>query len=125
MKRRIVSSGTKVESSHERDAKRILLAVLVAGVAMIMGMMHRFATQGQYRSITRTIEQWKPIYGLDEVQARTIREIELDFHGSGSPFSFRGKRTPEQVLEHYKEISKVMSPESGARFLADMESERQ
>lgn len=124
MKRRNVSPGNKAESSHERDAKRILLAVLVAGVAFILGMMHRFGTQGQYRSITRTIEQWKPIYGLDEVQARTIREIELDFHGSGSPFSFRRKRTPHEVLEHHKEISKVMSPESGAKFIADMESER-
>lgn len=124
MKRHIVSPGTKAESSHERDAKRILLAVLVAGVVLILGMMHRFGTQGQYRSITRTIEQWKPIYGLDELQARTIREIELNFHGSGSPFSFREKRTPDQVLEHHKEISKVMSSESGARFLADMKSER-
>lgn len=124
MKRRVHPSVKKAGSSHERDAKRILLAVLVSGVSLILGMMHRFGTQGQYRSITRTIEQWKPIYGLDEAQARTIREIELDFHGSGSPFSFRGKRTPAQVLEHHKEISKVMSSESGARFLADMKSER-
>lgn len=124
MKRRVHPVVKKAGNSHERDALRILLIVLVVGVATILGMMHRFATQKQYRSIIRTIEQWKPVYGLDEAQARIIRDIELDFHGNGSPFAFRGKRTPDQVLEHHKEISKVMSLESGVKFLKDMESEQ-
>lgn len=111
-------------SFFERSGKLFLIVVFGAGMVIIGGLKHLLGTSRQYQSVTRTVEKWKPIYGLDEKQADAIRDIELKFHGSGSPFSIRVKRTTDEIAEHHKRVSEVMTPESGARFLADMKRER-
>jgi hypothetical protein len=70
------------------------------------------------------VTKWKTTYHINDEQAERIQQIELDFHGNGSPFSIKPTRSKEEKHRHHEEISRLMSPEDGAHFMKAMEKER-
>jgi hypothetical protein len=82
---------------------------------------HFYSIHQQEASISETVEGWKSIYHLDDSVAARIKQIELDFHGNGSPFASKGARTRDEKHRHHEEISRLMSPAAGARFMQVME----
>lgn len=99
--------------------------LVVAGwVAVFMAVLALFCTVAgiinQRIALNRTTAKWKSLYHLTDTQAARIREIELEFHGNGNPFTSRDSGTPEENDAHHLEISRVMNPEDGARFARDM-----
>ncbi|MBB5036359.1 hypothetical protein [Prosthecobacter dejongeii] len=83
--------------------------------------LHRRSIHDQTASISKTVQKWKHIYHIDDEKAELIQQIELDFHGNGSPFSIKPARTKEEKHRHHQEISSLMAPEDGARFMKAME----
>lgn len=92
--------------------------ILLGGPALVL---HFSSIHNQTASVSRTVAKWRPLYHLDDAQAARIQQIELDFHGSGSPFSIRNMPTAEQKLRHHEQLSRQMSPSDGKRFMEMME----
>ena len=107
------------------SSKVFLVAVCAVGFGAIALLGHFVTSSGQRHSITKTVDQWKATYQLDERQASVVRDIELEFHGSGSAFSFPPRRSAEEVVEHHKKISELLPPEFRQQFLTDMKSGHQ
>jgi len=108
-------------TKFSRRDKAALIGIPAVLLGIIALLLHVVATTQQNASVTRTVTKWKTTYHIDDGQAGRIKQIELDFHGNGSPFSFRPTFTPEEKHRHHEEISRLMSPEDGARFMKAME----
>jgi hypothetical protein len=91
------------------------LAVIVFGVC---GLLAHFSGTGRKaRSIAYTVEQWQKIYHFDDAAAARLREIELEFHGSGGLFSIEGTKSPEQMRQHSEEMAQQIPIEFRDQFL--------
>jgi hypothetical protein len=101
--------------------KAVLIGVPILLLAVPALVLHFSSISQQTASIAKTVEGWKTTYHINDEQAARIKQIELDFHGNGSPFSFRPTFNREENLRHHENISRLMSPEDGARFMKAME----
>jgi hypothetical protein len=119
----------KSAASRQKDAEsapftrqdKLKLWALFGGVALACFLAFHFLTTAQQRSsLDDLLVRWKSDYHLSDEQARTIRKMEEDFHGSGDPF-FRPAPTAAETTEHHRQMAAQMSPEDGARFFAVME----
>jgi hypothetical protein len=93
----------------------------IFGLLGLSLLFHFTCIQSQRASIRRTVEKWKVTYNIDEDRAARIRQIELEFHGSGSPFSLSQSQRGEAIKVHHQKIAGLMSAEDGERFLQAME----
>ena len=101
--------------------KAMLIGVPILLLAIPALVLHFSSIHQQTTSISKTVTKWKTTYHINDEQAERIKQIELDFHGNGSPFSIKPARTREEKHRHHEEISRLMSPEDGARFMEAME----
>ena len=101
--------------------KAMLIGVPILLLAVPALILHFSSIHQQTSSISRTVQKWKSTYHINDEQAERIKQIELDFHGNGSPFSIKPTRSKEEKHRHHEEISRLMSPEDGARFMKVME----
>ena len=101
--------------------KAMLIGVPILLLAIPALVLHFSSIHQQTTSISKTVTKWKTTYHIKDAQAELIQQIELDFHGNGSPFSIKPARTREEKHRHHEEISRLMSPEDGARFMEAME----
>jgi len=97
-----------------------LFGIPLAIFGFIGIVLHLGSMRQQNLALTRTLQRWQTEYHLDVSQVESIRTIELDFHGSGSPFSSSPTHTPEETRQHYVRISHVMKQEDATRFLEAM-----
>lgn len=109
--------SAKISRSDETKAFGFLLLFFV----FLTLFWYFHSVYQQDLSVSKTIEEWKTIYHITDSQAEHIKQIELDFHGSKSPFDIKGNRTSDEKYLHHEEISRLMSPEDGARFMKMME----
>lgn len=112
----------KGESKNQSSAReKWTVAACVAGFMLFLAA---FVTVSgmitQRAALHRVLAAWTVTYHLTPEQADRIREIELNFHGNGNPFTSRESGTPEENDAHHLEVSRVMNPEDGARFLKAM-----
>lgn len=119
------AKGKALPEDLQFSSKVFLVAVCAVGFGAIGLLGHFVTSSGQRHSITKTVDKWKVIYQLDDQQAATVRDIELEFHGSGSAFSFPLQRSAKEVVEHHKKISELLPPEFRQQFLTDMKSGHQ
>ena len=101
--------------------KAMLIGVPILLLAIPAFVLHFSSIHQQTTSISKTVTKWKTTYHITDEQAERIKQIELDFHGSGSPFSIKPAHTRDEKHRHHEEISRLMSPEDGARFMKSME----
>ncbi len=116
--------------SRERNAERTTFTradtLKVWGYLISIGaagfLFFHFATTSQQRSSLDDLvhRRWRLDYHLSEEQARKLRKMEEDFHGSGNPF-FRPSHNAAETTEHHRQMAAVMSREDGERFFAVME----
>jgi len=83
-------------------------------------LVHILSTRQQSLDLDLLVDRWRQQYHLTDEQVRQIREIEMNFHGSGNPFT-RPSHTRAEMREHHREISAHMNPEDGARYLRSQE----
>lgn len=114
-------SKTAASAAASPLRQRLILAACFAG---FMVFLAAFVTVSgmitQRAALNRMLASWTVSYHLTPEQADRIREIELNFHGNGNPFTSRESGTPEENDAHHLEVSRVMSPEDGARFIKAM-----
>lgn len=100
-------------------------AVFIGFVLLFFGLpaffLHRRSIHDQTASISKTVQKWKDTYHINDEKTERIKQIELNFHGNGSPFSIKPTRTKEEKYRHHQEISTLMEPEDGVRFMKAME----
>jgi len=101
--------------------KAMLIGVPILLLAIPALVLHFSSIHQQTTSISKTVTKWKTTYHITDEQAALIKQIELDFHGNGSPFSIKPARTRDEKHRHHEEISRMMSPENGAHFMQAME----
>lgn len=116
-KQKIVPVPTKLTLRDKAKVFGFLLLLLVFPAVFL----HIHSINQQTASVTRTVTKWKTTYHINAEQAERIKQIELDFHGNGSPFSIKPARTRDEKHHHHEEISRLMSPENGALFMKAME----
>lgn len=97
----------------------ISMPILVLAVPALV--LHFTATCQQRASVSKTVEGWRTTYHLNDGQVESIKKIEIDFHGSGSPFSFRPVHKKEETSRHHQEIGNLMAPEDCAQFIKAMD----
>jgi len=102
--------------------KGIIFGFLILILVLPAVFLHIHSINQQTASVSKTVAKWKTTYHISDEQAERIKQIELDFHGSGSPFSIKPARTRDEKHRHHKEISRLMSPEDGAHFMKAMEN---
>ena len=101
--------------------QRITVAACVAGFMVFLALFITVSGMiTQRAALHRVLAGWTVSYHLTPEQAARIRQIELKFHGNGNPFTSRESGTPEENDAHHLEISRVMNPEDGARFVEVM-----
>ena len=103
--------------------KAMLIGVPILLLAIPAFVLHFSSIHQQTTSISKTVTKWKTTYHINDAQAELIQQIELDFHGNGSPFSIKPTRSKEEKHRHHEEISRLMSPEDGAHFMKAMEKD--
>ena len=100
-------------------------AFFIGFILLLFGVpaffIHRRAIHDQTASISKTVLKWKNTYHINDEQVERIKQIELQFHGNGSPLSSKPTRTREEKYRHHQEISSLMAPEDGAQFMKAME----
>jgi hypothetical protein len=101
--------------------KAMLIGVPILLLAVPALVLHFSSISQQTASIAKTVEGWKTTYHINDEQAERIKQIELDFHGNGSPFSIKPTRSKDEKHRHHEDISRLMSPEDGAHFMKVME----
>lgn len=101
--------------------KAMLIGVPILLLAIPALVLHFSSIHQQTTSISKTVQKWKTTYHITDEQAALIKQIEIDFHGNGSPFSIKPARTRDEKHRHHEEISRLMSPEDGAHFMQAME----
>lgn len=101
--------------------KAIIFGFLLLLLVLPAILLHIHSINQQTASISRTVQKWKTTYHINDEQVERIQQIELDYHGNGSPFSIKPARTRDEKHRHHEEISRLMSPEDGAHFMQAME----
>ena len=103
--------------------KAMLIGVPILLLAIPAFVLHFSSIHQQTTSISKTVTKWKTTYHINDEQAARIQQIEIAFHGNGSPFSIKPTRSKEEKHRHHEEISRLMSPEDGAHFMKAMEKD--
>lgn len=112
---------TAPPATLSRTDKTLLVGIplmLFAGLALLF---HFVCVGRQTDRITSTVNEWTRLYSLSDEHVKRIIQIELDYHGNGSPFSIQQNHPPGAKHRHHEEISHLMSPDDGARFMERME----
>jgi hypothetical protein len=97
-----------------------VLSVAFVGGAIVIWLFILSCIKQQSFALNKQLEKWKVSYHLTDEQMSQLRAIELSFHGNGNPFSDFAIHTAEETFKHHQYMSTLMSPEDGARFLADL-----
>lgn len=120
--RKSSTSPAQGKDHHIPLADKLKVAGIFAAALGIPALMFHFAcVQGQKSSVSKTVNRWRNAYGISDAQAVDIRRIELDYHGSGSPFILMPRRSAEDNHAHYVKIASYMPPDASSRFLEEME----
>jgi hypothetical protein len=114
-------SAAACPTTLPRKDKLYFIGIPILLLGIVALLLHVGSTAQQNAAVTRTVTKWKTTYHFAEGQAERIKQIELDFHGNGSPFRIKPTRSKEEKHCHHEEISRLMSPEDGARFMKAME----
>lgn len=112
--------GGAEPTAFTRTDKLKLWALFIGLAAVLFLGFHFVTTRQQRSSLDALVIKWRKDYHLTDEQARIIRVMEEDFHGSGNPF-FRPAPTAAETTEHHRQMAAQMNPEDGARFFAVME----
>ncbi|MEN9284828.1 MAG: hypothetical protein RLZZ179_2321 [Verrucomicrobiota bacterium] len=75
-------------------------------------------------SIDDRLAKWQQAYHLSEETVKQFRLIELEFHGSGNPFTSPIHRSPQEVQIHHQQMAEIIGEPEGKVFLKDINSGR-
>ncbi len=102
----------------------IIFGYIGTPVLMIVVLLF-FVSRARWRNgLDDQLARWKVTYHLNDAVVSQLRQIELDFHGSGNPITTPIKHTALEIKEHHDGMALLMRKEDGAKFLRDYGSGR-
>jgi hypothetical protein len=101
--------------------KIIAFGIPLTVFGLVVGIMINGSIEKHSQVLDTKLSRWREVYHLNEAQVKAIKRIEIEFHGNGSPFTVIGTHSSAEIHQHHITISRAMSPEDGARYLAAME----
>lgn len=104
-----------------RKNRWFLICVPIVTFGGIAVLMHFISVVEQETSVAKTVQGWQSAFHFSDEQAARIEQIEIDFHGNGSPFSARRVHTAAEIKSHHEDIAHQMEAGQGSRFLQFME----
>ena len=116
-------SKKKLKSVPPNSNKKeswIVASCLVGFVLMLTFLSIMTGIFQQNAAVNNQVAKWKGQFHLTAEQASRIRELELEFHGNGNPFTSRDEGTEAETDAHHQRISRVMTPEDGQQFLKEV-----
>lgn len=97
-----------------------LVLPLVAVVMLVIGV-HK----GQWsQSIDNRLAAWKNAYQIDSTTIDRFRQMEMEFHGSGNPFTSPIAHNTEEIRVHHAQMGALIPDGKRTTFLHDMETGR-
>ncbi len=113
------ANGSPALTMTWRDHLRIglwITAPLFAGGFFVIGAAKSQWTQ----SIDDRLAKWQQAYHLSNETVEKFRLIELQFHGSGNPFTSPIHRSPQEVQIHHQQMAEIIGEPQGRLFLNDI-----
>jgi hypothetical protein len=102
----------------------IIFGYIGTPVLMVVVLLF-FVSRARWRNgLDNQLSRWKISYHLSDSVVSQLRQIELDFHGSGNPITTPIKHTALEIKEHHDGMALLMKKEDGAKFLRDCASGR-
>ena len=116
------ASARPVTASQRVRDRLIIAAWLVLPIAGIIAILI-LAMKAQWnRSIEDHLNKWQQSYNLSAETVTELRRIELEFHGSGNPFTSPIPHSKPEENAHHEQMASMLAPEAAERFLRDMHS---
>jgi hypothetical protein len=92
--------------------EKILIWGAVMACLALMAVPYVISSVTLQRDVLeRKVRRWQVKYELNEAEAEELLEVELEYHGSGNPFSLRSKPTAEEMREHRNDINRLLKGE--------------
>ena len=102
----------------------IIFGYIGTPVLMIVVLLF-FVSRARWRNgLDDQLARWKVTYHLNDAVVSQLRQIELDFHGSGNPITTPIQHNALEIKEHHDGMAMLMNKEDGVRFLRDYGSGR-
>lgn len=102
----------------------IIFGYIGTPVLMIVVLLF-FVSRARWRNgLDDQLARWKISYHLSDSVVNQLRQIELDFHGSGNPITTPIQHNAIEIKVHHDGMALLMSKEDGAKFLRDYGSGR-
>ncbi len=110
---------TATQRVRDRLTIAAWLVLPIAGIVTILIL----AMKAQWNwSIDDRLNKWQQSYDLSAETVAQLRRIELEFHGSGNPFTSPISHSKPEENAHHGQMASMMAPEAAERFLKDMNS---
>jgi hypothetical protein len=113
-------------STRVKDRKDswIIFGYIGTPVLMLVVLMF-FVSRARWRNgLDDQLSRWKNTYHLSDTVVDQLRQIELDFHGSGNPITTPIQHSALEIKEHHDGMALLMKKEDSERFLRDYGSGR-
>ncbi len=103
----------------------IIFGYIGTPVLMILPLLLFFVSKTRWRNgLDDQLAHWKVTCHLNDAVVSQLRQIELDFHGSGNPITTPIQHSALEIKEHHDGMAILMEKEDGAKFLRDCASGR-
>lgn len=101
-----------------------MLPVWIGGPIVLVVLLVLFLDRSSWlRTLDHQLARWRIQYQLDDATVEKLRRLELEFHGSGNPFTTPIRRSGGETEKHHEAMADLIAPWHREKFLRDLESE--
>jgi hypothetical protein len=94
----------------------LICSIVLAMLSLLSAPFVISSIIGHRDRISQRVKRWQTKHNLSDSQAEEILAIELKFHGSGNPLSFRRARSDREKEAHRREIENLLGHDDPTRF---------
>ena len=124
-RKKLLSATVPQNSYFQKWRGGIIITVWIVFSLVCVVVLFTLSAEGEWKmSINNRLLAWQNAYQLSDSTIVRFREIELQFHGSGNPFTSPIEHSDAEIKLHHKEMAALMEPKTGERFLNDLSSGR-
>jgi hypothetical protein len=95
----------------------IVFGTLGTPVLMLVVLQFFLSIAKWRKDLDEQLSRWKTTYHLSDSVVSQLRQIELEFHGSGNPITTPIKHSALEIKEHHDGMALLMKKEDAAKFL--------
>ena len=115
-------SGTKRPSIPVWRGHLVVVASIGIPILGMLALGIMLAKAQWHHSIEDRLAAWQNRYSLDSSTVSKFKEMEIQFHGTGNPFTSPIDHNPVEVRIHHEQMASLLEPAQAERFRRDMNS---